>query len=187
MQPESDDLTRTIPGDRALVPHRENDSRRRPVGRSGRSGIVRSLTALLAVASFTIAAAGPASAAQGGRDRPLKGSGSGVGTVTIVDGVTRITIEGTQHLTHLGRSTYRVDIVCINAACTGTGINVAANGDTYTTSFFPDGQGVEIITGGTGRFEGATGRQVSTGTTVFDPTIPLQFTNTFESTGTISY
>ena len=144
----------------------------------------RVLAALLAaVASFTIAAAGPASAAKGGRDRPLKGSGSGVGTVTVFDGGYRITIEGTQHLTHLGRSTYRVDTVC-DPDCTGTAVNVAANGDTYTTTLVPGG---EIITGGTGRFEGATGRQVSTGTTVFDPTNPLQFTNTFKTQGTISY
>ena len=70
---------------------------------------------------------------------------------------------------------------------------VAANGDTLTTS----GTNVltgpttftnfQTITGGTGRFAGASGSFTDTGTNAPDPSNPNGFTITFTSTGTISY
>lgn len=190
MQLKTNASSRTSRCDRPSEGAALANSRGRPVRRGRRPRVVRNLTALLVVLAVTIVGVGPASAAQGGRDRPLKGSGSGVGTVTIVDGQIRFSIDGTQRLTHLGRSSYRVEGVCTNADCTMidyTATNVAANGDTYTTISTGGNGSIETITGGTGRFEGATGTQVSTGTTDFDPTDPLRFTNTFESRGTISY
>lgn len=135
---------------------------------------------------------GQAFGAAKGTSRPIKGSGTGAGYATVANGVITLTVDGTQQLSHLGRSTFHFDGVCTNADCTGydaTTLYVAANGDTFTTfvSVTPGSGYTETITGGTGRFVGATGAMTETGTTVSDPSNPLAFTTTFKITGTISY
>ncbi len=126
------------------------------------------------------------------RLRPFKGSGTGRGTATVRDdGKITAVADGTQHFTHLGRSTFHNESVCTNPTCTsfiGTTVNVAANGDTLifleTTL---DGVSTFVITGGTGRFQGATGSASTTGSVVSDPQNPLKFSFSFESLGTIVF
>ena len=79
----------------------------------------------------------------------------------------------TGNATHLGRftSSWEVQVNVITSASTGTVVFTAANGDTLFTTF--EGQGyptgtpdvilileVHTITGGTGRFAGATGSYI---------------------------
>lgn len=125
--------------------------------------------------------------------RPFEGSGTGHGTATVRDdGKITVVADGTQHFTHLGRSTFHSESVCTNPpTCTsgiGTTVNVAANGDTLIfLETALDGVSTFVITGGTGRFQGATGSASTTGSVVFDPHNPLKFSFTFESLGTIVF
>lgn len=154
---------------------------------------LRRCAAVLLVLAFTILGTGEAAfGAAKGTSRPIKGSGTGSGYASVTNGVITFTVDGTQRLSHLGRSTFHLDAVCTNADCSGyhaTTTYVAANGDTFTTfaSVTPGSGFTETITGGTGRFAGATGTMTETGTTVFDPSNPLAFTVTFQITGRISY
>lgn len=127
-----------------------------------------------------------------GTDRPLKSSGSAISTFDLVNGT--FVTDGTAQVTHLGRSTFHLDGVLTGATTsTFTGTIVAANGDTLTTSGTTALTGpttftaLETITGGTGRFAGASGTFTDTGTAVPDPSNPNRFSFTFTSTGTISY
>lgn len=168
-----------------------------PIARDGRVGEafdMRKLAALLMVLAVAVVGTGEAFGAAKGTDRPFNGSGSFSGLATIVGGDITVTVDGTQHFTHVGRSTYHVDGVCLNADCTSavaTTTNVAANGDTLifretATPGIPFS--TFVILGGTGRFAGATGGGTTTGPPlVFDQSNPLAFTGTFESRGTISY
>lgn len=156
---------------------------------------MRKLAALLIVLAVSVLGTGEAFGAAKGTDRPSKGSGSGSGTATVVGGEIRFTIGGTLRLSHLGKSTFHVDGVCTNADCSTSNFTntvVAANGDTLissgtTTAPAFDFTNQDTITGGTGRFAGASGTSTSTGTIVPDPSNPLAFTITFTSRGTISY
>jgi hypothetical protein len=114
------------------------------------------------------------SAPLGANSVPLKGSWSGV-TVSafpISATVVSIVAEGSGELSHLGRyfmtSPHTTDVV--TGETIGDQIFTAANGDTLTAfcagfpQFQADGSvvgGLDCeITGGTGRFEGATGEYV---------------------------
>lgn len=114
---------------------------------------------------FTLA--GPVAA---GDEVPFKGSFSGTVTVTpITPPILSNLIAGAGNATHLGLFTLEIPHLVNQATRVGTGSYAftAANGDTLTADF--TGQGtvlapgvlsstdVAVITGGTGRFAGATG------------------------------
>lgn len=78
--------------------------------------------------------------------------------------------SGSGNATHLGRFTvtYEVDVNLLNRASIGSAHFIAANGDSIFTEFIGQGNPIEgsdfshiaetnTITGGTGRFAGATG------------------------------
>ena len=103
------------------------------------------------------------------REVPFKGRLEGAATVTPqTPPFLAVSLEGTGNATHLGRFTVEIPHV-VNAAnmtSTGTYRFTAANGDTVTAGF--TGQATATagvlsvvetatITGGTGRFAGATG------------------------------
>ncbi len=116
-------------------------------------------TATIAVAALTLGAVGlapTASAKQPDKQVPLRGDFAGVAT------------EFSGNFSHLGRFTGVVDLDTSDG--TDDTMWVAANGDTVTnqtTSFVPAGDGTYVqeivITGGTGRFENATGAATITG------------------------
>ena len=129
---------------------------------------MRVFRVVLSLTVIALAAAAPISAAS---SRPLKGSWSGV-TVSADPTnfpVVSIVAKGSGQLTHLGRyamtSPHTTNV--FTGETLGDQIFTAANGDTMTAycagfpQFMPD-QHVEgalqcEITGGTGRFAGATG------------------------------
>ena len=127
-----------------------------------------SSTANLALAILTVVSlAGPAAA---GEQVPFKGSLEGDVTVTpLAPPFLRVDVEAMGKATHLGRFTLDIPHVVNRANGTAVGSYefTAANGDTLTADFtgvaVPIAPGVlyieetAIITGGTGRFAGATG------------------------------
>jgi hypothetical protein len=161
--------------------------------------VVRRLAALLMVLAVMVLGSGDALGDAKGTDRPIEGTGSGSGTATVatVDGELeiRFTLDGTERLSQLGRTTAHWEGRCTDPpTCTaGTGAitRVAADGDTLTTVFtsVPTGENVvhqdETITGGTGRFAGASGALTTISRDVFQD--PLTFTTTWTTEGTISY
>jgi hypothetical protein len=161
---------------------------------------MRKLTALLAVVlSLTVVSVGVASGAAKGTDRPYKDKGSA--TLDLSD-ITNVSITGTRNATHLGKSTWTTSNVVIDLSQLGNGIVgvtyddtiTAANGDTLTTTAVAtinvsDLTGpplpfsaVETITGGTGRFAGASGTFTVTGSVDI-----ITQVLTFTSAGSISY
>jgi hypothetical protein len=124
-------------------------------------------------------------------DRPWKASGSGTATRTPGSPVT-ISADGQGTATHLGKSTFHNDVVCSSPDClnaTSSITIVAANGDKVTASgLIVNRVNVATITGGTGRFAGATGSFTVTTTNVLpDPSNQLKVTFDFSQTGTIRY
>jgi hypothetical protein len=156
------------------------------------------LAAMLAVAAL---GTGVASAAAGGTDRPLKSSGTLTGSSDISG---NYDITGVAVQSHLGRSSIEVvgNYVVGQSVVTVT----AANGDTYVSELVsanPNPSNVcpaiantlfgnlpydvgEAITGGTGRFSGASGSIHTTGCFAVDQTT-LNLTVTFVDDGIISY
>lgn len=116
-----------------------------------------------------IFAAGPELAAS--HEVPFKGSVEGLSTLTFPSPLSlSVTAEGTGNATQLGRYTFEYHEVVNLSTNTGTGTYefTAANGDTLTGDFtgvgFPTADPNVLslvedvtITGGTGRFAGATG------------------------------
>ncbi len=112
--------------------------------------------------------------------RPFMGRWSGAGNFLPGDSscpggaIAIATAKGTLTLTGLSEF---VGTYCCNFTtghCTGTGVLTAANGDalyfTMTQDFNPatgDFTELEVFTGGTGRFVGATGTSTTSGTTTF--------------------
>ena len=101
---------------------------------------------------------------------PFKGRLEGAATITpLTPPFLSVSIEGTGNATHLGRFAVEIPHLVNMVARTGTGSYefTAANGDTLTASFTGQSSltapgvlsSVETatITGGTGRFAGATG------------------------------
>jgi hypothetical protein len=125
---------------------------------------------------------------------PFKGSYSGTFTVSFP--VVSSTASG--HETHLGKSTETIAVTLTpdGPGCQtnlGTGVLTAANGDqiffdaTGTSCFNPttglvDLSGTQTITGGTGRFEGASGTLTVSGTGN-----PATGTISYTLEGSISY
>src|SRR5688500_13797792 len=138
--------------------------------------VMRRLAALLMVLAVMVLGSGDAFGDAKGTDRPIEGTGSGSGTATVttVDGEleVRFTLDGTERLSQLGRTTAHWEGRCTNPpACTdpatGTTTCVAENGDTLTTVWTAAGSDelglttTETITGGTGRFAGASGTLIT--------------------------
>ena len=133
-------------------------------------------------------------------DRPLKGRSTGINTVNLQTGAA--TYESSGHLSHLGAVTGTgVQTIIFTGPntlrFTGTGTTVGANGDQLFATI--SGTGVvsstaavttlNTITGGTGRFAGATGTftvtSVSKPISTVGPIATFDFTSTTE--GYISY
>lgn len=145
-------------------------------------------TSLAMVCFAAILGTGIASAATGGTTRPWKGSGSGT-----VDIASSDPSFGTITLSHLGLSTTEQSFT---GSTTAQAVVTAANGD----QVFEDISNITLdpstlistydvtVTGGTGRFLGATGggsavsRLTPTG-----PSTPSVFSFTTTFSGTITY
>ena len=138
----------------------------------------------------------------GGTDRPIHGNGSGT---TVVDlGTLAFVTDGTGTVSHLGQTTVHIDGVLtptgpstftlagsltLTAAngdqlfgdFSGSGTNVASGGSTGTTA--------TTITGGTGRFTGASGSVSGpfTQTPISMSATTATFATTFSLSGKISY
>ena len=135
------------------------------------SSIARLSLALLAL----LALAGPAAAERQGKQVPFRGRLEGLATATpLAPPFVAVNLEGSGNATQLGR--FDVSISLVANATDGTAVGTyeftAANGDTLTADFTErftptDVPGVfsdvitATITGGTGRFAGATGSFVS--------------------------
>jgi hypothetical protein len=161
--------------------------------------------AVLAGVVVSLALASPASGAAGGTDLPIRGTGSGISVTTFAatpgDPATFVT-EDRAKLSHLGDSTLHVvgtsTLTASGVDLAGTVTIVAANGDELTLSFSGSGVMTETgldatsvgeITGGTGRFEDASGTITHeaelTITDLSPPTVTASVVSTFYST--ISY
>jgi hypothetical protein len=164
----------------------------------------RTLLVLVSVLALVVVAPEVAAAKAGGTDRPWKGSLSGTATLDASTVPSPVTAEGTGTVAHLGKVTYSIDFTLTPEAdgtftLAGTAEFVAANGDQVFTAFTgssqPTGPGTTeattnaTITGGTGRFEGASGS--ITATMVTQVTSLVGTTSTADQTlrqrGTISY
>jgi len=129
------------------------------------------------------------------KDKPFKGSY--VTRAEFLQGPAVQRITGIGHATHLGRSVFVANAIVNFStpppfAITGTAVFTAANGDQFYTRFTgtntPTGNGTSrgvinhTITGGTGRFEDATGS--FTGIALVDAASP---TNSVTFEGSINY
>jgi hypothetical protein len=121
------------------------------------------MTALL----LTAALAGPAAAATG---VPIRGSIQGVEIADVQFPKIFVAGSGSGNATHLGRFTvtYEVEVDLLAHETFGSSVFTAANGDSVFTDIIGSGTPTEnpdvhtvvevhTITGGTGRFAGATG------------------------------
>jgi hypothetical protein len=168
----------------------------------------RTLLILMSLLALAVVTPGAAVAAEGGTDRPLEGTGSGTLSFDFIFGTPiAATAEGTADFSHLGKSTYTQDYTITATSLTtytlaGTETIVAANGDMLFATLTGAGDNpsfvvgetfetplVFTITGGTGRFVGASGTQTATFTTVIDSIAGTTITSsqTFTRQGTISY
>ena len=153
----------------------------------------RSLAAGLALAALVVLGlAGPVAA---GDQVPFKGSLDGVAKVTPrTPPFVFVNIEGEGHATHLGNFEVSIPHVAnrSNGAAAGSFVFTAANGDTLTADFIGQATPTDVpgvrsivatatITGGTGRFAGATGSFFGEGLTDM---VHGTFTESFD--GTIS-
>lgn len=154
---------------------------------------------VLAVATMSPSAA---LAAANGTDRPLTGAGTGTTTLNLA--TLAAAAEATGHISHLGAFTGHFDAVfTITGASTftytGTGTDVAANGDelfstvrgsgTLTSPTTAESTETDTITGGTGRFAGASGMYTETISSVIVSITATTETSRFTAAlkGQISY
>lgn len=133
-------------------------------------------------------------------DRPLRGRSTGFNSVNLQTGAA--TYESSGHLSHLGAVT-NTGVQTISfmgnstIRFTGTGTTVAANGDelfatfsgTATVTSSAAATTVNTITGGTGRFAGATGTFIVTSVSKPISTVgPIEtFATSATTEGYISY
>jgi hypothetical protein len=134
-----------------------------------------------------------------GTDRPLNGKSESTTTIDVATGTG--TSEGTSHLSHVGTTTFHNDFAFSVAGpdtftLVGTDTEVAANGDELVSDFTVTGSlttgestGFFTITGGTGRFDDASGTFTivakSTIVSTVGPIVTSRDTNTID--GHISY
>jgi hypothetical protein len=157
---------------------------------------LRRLT-FLACLVLAVAVVSAALAAAHGTARPLTGTGTGTITVNLATGAA--TADGTGYISHLGAFTGHVDLMFTFSGArftyTGTGTDVAANGDKLFFSVKASGTigstdtETDTITGGTGRFAGASGGFTETVSLVPISVTPTTVTNriTIALNGQISY
>jgi hypothetical protein len=165
----------------------------------------RALLILISVLAVAVVAPQFAAAKAGGTDRPLQTRGFGTATVDASTVPFQATNEGTAQISHLGRTTYSSDYEIVPGApgtfsiAGGTTEFVAANGDRLFADFTgsvqvtdpgsTDGTLDFVITGGTGRFEDASGSFTGTvstvNTSVVGPIVTQDQTTALR--GTISY
>jgi hypothetical protein len=156
----------------------------------------RHMLVVMLMAMAAIGIGGNSAFAAGTHQVPFQGSYSGTAAFT---SASTALFTGTGIASHMGRSTNENHITVSGpASCTGgfANINVetltAANGDTLVLTGDQDqacptgpnavhGTGHWIVTGGTGRFAGATGQGTFDGRADFN-----QGTFSFQLTGTIS-
>lgn len=134
---------------------------------------------LLVVGALALANTGVASAAKGGTERPWKGF-----SISVLSGPGEY--EGWGIASHGGRNTFTQ---VLSSATESDVITTVANGDQifehFTVTEFGNGEYRyrSTITGGTGRFEGATGS--ATGGGVFLSVSPIKVEIWYS--GTITY
>ncbi len=126
------------------------------------------MRAALIAGALLVGLAGPVSA---GGEVPFRGTLAGTASVTpLTPPMVSVRIEATGTATHIGRFTLQAPHVVNQATLTavGTYLITAANGDTITADLAGTATMVEppnvvsitetaTVTGGTGRFAGATG------------------------------
>jgi hypothetical protein len=145
---------------------------------------ISSCLLVLAVVVFSFSLSSQSFAGKGGTNRPFKGVAKGTITKLLPPD---LEVEYTGNATHLGRFTrFETAILKPDGSVSGSIDYVAANGDELFTTFSGSfvnpttATGTYTITGGTGRFEGATG------TATFEAVTDFQHVDvTFD--GTISY
>ncbi len=164
---------------------------------------------ILALVALAVMALAPATAlaAKGGTDRPYEAAYSGSSalyptseTYSIVEftGTGRSAPGGKGTLESTGTITWTSTLPPITFDYSASSTTTAANGDQLfstevgTGTFDPDGNFVidvtSTITGGTGRFEGASGSSTGTITNVLVvPGLPFRYDTTISTSGTISY
>ncbi len=111
-----------------------------------------------------------------------------------------IDLQGTCHYSHLGLTNTTAVQIAIpqpdgSLHIVNTAVSIAANGDKLFSTFVGTGfftsatgvtfSGVETYTGGTGRFENASGSSTLAGTATF--TAPTSGVGQFSGHGTLSY
>jgi hypothetical protein len=162
---------------------------------------VRKLLVLTSVLALFVVAPGVALAKPGGSDRPIHGSGTSVDTIDLATGAG--SGEGPVIVSHLGKGTFSHSFTVTftsptTVVITGTETFTAANGDQVFTAFAGTGTltgntgvatGVLTITGGTGRFQDASGTLTGTFNTEIISLVgtTLVNSNSFTIEGRISY
>jgi hypothetical protein len=133
-----------------------------------------------------------ATGAVGGTDRPFDGSGKARLIITDAQAGTFV-IRGRAIVNHLGVVKVRGEGTISGNNLSFTSKLVAANGDKLKTAstgtFAADGTFVnsDTVTGGTGRFVGASGQSTTTGTWKPKKTDPSITRLVFSFTGTVNY
>jgi hypothetical protein len=166
------------------------------------------LLVLMSLLALAVVAPGAAVAKPGGTDRPWKGKGSGTTTLNVATTPFLGSTEGTARVSHLGKTSYSSNFtVTLTGPTTftlaGTQTLVAANGDRLFLSFigtgtftgpFAPGQTSEVtvtytVTGGTRRFEDASGTLTGTVLSEVNSVVGATGTgtHTFTVKGRISY
>ena len=157
-------------------------------------GLIRFALAF-GVLAVAMVGATSASAGNGGTDRPWKASGTMIGPVDFT--TLNFSVEGTAIGAHYGKGTVQVDGNLLGGFVSKT---TAANGDTITFQFasqsgdlsgilcpagFVAFKNYQDVTGGTGRFAGASGTVLVGGCFGIDDNATL--TITFTASGAINY
>ena len=144
------------------------------------------------VGALVVLPATAGTAAEQGTNRPFNGTGKGRLIITDAEAGTFV-IRGTANVTHLG-------LVKVRSEGSFTGPDtysfttrfIAANGDKVKLASTgvgtdPAFTNHDTVKGGTGRFTGATGQSITTGTSKPKVTDPNVVRLKFTFTGTISY
>jgi hypothetical protein len=160
---------------------------------------------ILALVALAVVALAPATAlgAKGGTDRPAKQAFSGTTVLSNAPGTgSMIEFTGTGHTAHGGKSTLESTGTSTFTSPTtfdfsASSTTTVANGDQLfstevgTGTVNADGSVViditSTVTGGTGRFDGASGSSTGTISNVLSSDPAVTFDTTVSTSGTISY